>query len=102
MTVLHEMLKIMDHSISSTLHEMQLISIELLLLPFGLMFSTYGAPVMGTLLWTKLIFLEAKFTSRPEPKKWDQAHMIGLAFVHMMTVVAITTTLKRVFRRDRP
>ena len=97
-----EMLNIMDHSISSILHEMKLFSIEILLLPLGYMFSTYGAPLMGTILWTKLIFIEAKLSGLHEPTRRDQAHMLLLITVHMLAVVGITTVLKRVFKRDRP
>ena len=84
------------------MHESTSKLFEFFLLPLGFMFSTYGGPFMGWFLVLKMIFVEAKLAGNQVPTKKDQVHMFWLAFVHMMGVVAITTTLKKIFKRTRP
>ena len=60
-----------DKRASATLHEMNSKTFELFLLPMGFMFSTYGAPMVGTILWLKIIFVEAKLGKLATPTRRD-------------------------------
>ena len=57
---------------------------------------------MGFFGVLKVIFIEAELAGAQVPTRKDQMHLFWLGLLHMLGVVVITTTLKRIFKRTRP